>query len=147
MRTTICIFLFAAATGALRGGDRETGDYNFDGHNDYRVYRESNGKQHFYDHYLFDPRTKKFIRSALLSELINPQFIAATKEIHCIWPGGHSGKIFYREDYQWQGKRLAFLRVIRQDSVNYGDGSVRYVRVTTTLENGKPSIQSIEPIP
>jgi hypothetical protein len=127
--------------------EREIGDYNFDGHADYRLYRKSNGKQHYYDHYLYDPQTKQHAVSGALSALFNPQFEPDTKEIHCIWPGGHSGKIFYREDYRWRGSRLVLLRVIKQTNVEFAPRDFRYIRVTTTLKEGKPSIDSIEHVP
>jgi hypothetical protein len=147
LKTIFLALLLSATQLSTYAAERERGDYNFDGHEDYRVYRESNGKQHYYDHFLYEPRTKKYVRSEALSALFNPQFDADTKEIRCIWPGGHSGKIFYREDYKWQGSRLALLRVIKQTDVEFGPGDFRYVRVTTTLKEGKPSIDSIEHIP
>ena len=146
--TTISLaLLLLTAQVSIDAAERDRGDYNFDGHGDYRVYRESNGKQHYYDHFLYDPDTKKYVRSEALSALFNPQFDADIKEIHCIWPGGHSGKIFYREDYKWQGSRLALLRVIKQTDVEFGPGDFRFVRVTTTLKEGKPSIDAIEHVP
>ncbi len=140
---TILVISFFAPCHAA---ERETGDYNFDGHEDYRVYRESNGKQHYYDFYLFDPRTKKYVHSKELSELPNPMFDVATKEIHCIWPCGHSGSLFGREDYMWEGTRLVLLRVVAQTDIDFKDGQTRYVRVTASIKDGKPFIDSIEPV-
>jgi hypothetical protein len=105
MKSVLIIFLAVATSCLCHAAERETGDYNFDGHEDYRVYRESDGKQHYYDFYLFDPRTRKYVFSKELSQLFNPQFDATTREIHCYSPGGHGGAIFRREDYRWHGKR------------------------------------------
>lgn len=134
----------AFAVSILHAQERETGDFNFDGHQDYRVFRSSDGKRHFYDHFLFDPKTKKHMLSTELSSLFNPVFDSKTREIHCIWPGGHSGAIFYEEDYAWQNGKLTFLRTVRQTDVDFGDGRIRYVRVTSVLDEGKPKIETIE---
>ena len=130
----------------LYAADRETGDYNFDGHEDYREYRESNGKEHYYDFYLYNPLTKKYVYSDELSGLCNPSFDSSKKEIHCIWPGGHSGALYSEEDYKWQGKHLVLIRVITQTDVDFQDGKSHFVRVIATIEDGKPCIQSIEPV-
>jgi hypothetical protein len=146
MKHTLLVLFTATASSLCSAAERETGDYNFDGHQDYRVFRESDGRLHFYDFYLFDPRTKKYVLSKELSQLFNPQFDAATKEIHCFSPGGHGGAIFIREDYRWEDKRLVFVRVIQQTDISFEVGSYGYIRVTATLKDGKPVIESIEPI-
>ncbi len=144
MEATPAVLVLAFLLSQAIAAERETGDFNFDGHKDYRVLRESNGKMHFYDHYLFDPKTNKYAHCKELSSLFNPSFDPKIREIHCVWPGGHSGGIFYEEDFAWKNGKLVFLRSIKQDEVDFGDGQPRYVRVTATLEDGKPKIVSIE---
>lgn len=123
--------------------EKEYLDYNFDGVADYRIFRESNGKQHFYDIFLFNPKTKKYLKSVELSRLYNPSPDPETKEIHCRWPGGHSGAIFSDEVYQWKGNNLVYLRSVGQSNYTV-DGKMVYIRVTYSLEDGKPKLEKLE---
>lgn len=127
----------------LLAAEKEYFDYNFDGHNDYRIYRESNGKQHFYDIFLFDPRSGAFTQSDQLSHLYNPSPDPKNKEIHCRWPGGHSGAIFSDEIYRWKDGSLEYLRSVGQRNYTI-DGKIFYIRTTLCLQDGWPSLQDLQ---
>ena len=133
-------------TASCYAAERIDADYNFDGHQDYAILRERNGKQHYWDVYLFDPMTGKYVLHDQLSHLANPQPDAASKEIRCIYPGGHSGALFGREDYKWEGNRLVYVRSVAQTTLDLKDGKTHYVRLTFTLEDGKPIMQSVEAV-
>jgi hypothetical protein len=137
--------LFLAAS--CYAAERIVADYNFDGHPDYATLRESNGKQHYWDVYLFDPATGKHVRHNQLSHLANPQPDVASKEVRCIYPGGHSGALFGREDYKWEGDHLVYVRSVAQTRLDLKDGKIHYIRITFTLgEDGKPTMQSAEAV-
>ena len=137
------IVAFLLLSGNALAADKEYIDYNFDGVADYRIYRESDGKMHFYDIFLYSPSTKKYQKSDILSGLFNPSPDSKLKEIHCIAPGGHSGGIFYREDYAWKDDALTFLRTVQQTDKQV-DGNLVYVRVTSVIRNGKPFVDDIQ---
>ena len=139
----IIAFLAMLIPSMALASEKEYFDYNFDGHDDYRIYRESDGKQHFYDIFLFDPASGKFIRSDQLSHLYNPSPDPKTKEIHCRWPGGHSGAIFSEEIYRWKDNRLEYIRSVGQSNYSI-DGKTFYIRTTLSLVDGRPSLQDLQ---
>ena len=144
MKIALTILLLAASCHAA---ERIDADYNFDGHKDYALLRESNGKQHYWDVYLFDPRSGKHILHEQLSHLPNPQPDTASMEIRCIYPGGHSGALFGREDYKWAGDHLVYVRSVTQTTVDLKDGKTHYVRITFTLrDDGKPIVESVKAV-
>lgn len=143
MRIAFACLLIATS---LYAAEPEVKDYNFDCHDDYRVYRESNGKLHYYDIYLFDQSTGRYVLHDQLSHLYNPEPDADSKEIRCLFPGGHSGALFGRIDYRWEDNQLVYVRSVAQTNVDFKDGKVHYIRVTMILRDGAPGIESIEAV-
>ena len=139
----ICQFLLLFLPGLLLAADKEYFDYNFDGHPDYRILRERNGRLAYYDIHLFLTESRTYVKNSALSELYNPVPNAESKEIECFWPGGHASMIYHLEIYHWEGQKLKLSRVVDQDYVNDG-AKGKYVRVTTSLREGKPRVDEIE---
>lgn len=139
----IVTFLVMLIPSMVFASEKEYLDYNFDGHNDYRIYRESDGKRHFYDIFLFDPASDKYIQSDQLSRLCNPSPDPKAKEIHCRWPGGHSGAIFSEEIYRWKDNRLEYIRSVGQSNYSI-DGKIFYIRTTLSLVDDRPSLQDLQ---
>lgn len=142
MRSIYHLLLFLIPC-VLLGEEKEFLDYNFDGHADYRVFRELNGRVAYFDIYLYSTQSKSFQKSAALSELFSPKPNPETKEIECFWPGGHASMIYYMEIYEWVGEELKISRVVKQDYI-VSEGEGKYVRVTASQNEGKPRIDEIE---
>ena len=83
-------------------------DFNFDGHMDYRVRVVDNAKASAYDVFLFNPVTTKYDRDPVLRGVIYPEPDAKTREVHCIFNGGHSGALFTGEAYRWNAEAKKF---------------------------------------
>lgn len=130
----------------LIGEEKQYFDYNFDGHKDYRIWRESDGRLAYYDIYLYSEDKKGFERHSGLSQLYNPSPDEEKKEIECFWPAGHASMIHSTEVYVWEGKSLKLSRVTSQDYVKIGE-TWEYIRVTASIYEGKPRIEIIEYIP
>lgn len=129
----------------LLGAEKQFFDYNFDGHDDYRIKRETDGRLVYYDVYLYSDLKKGYERHAGLSELYNPLPNKDKKEIECFWSGGHSGLIYSMEVYEWKGADLVIKHVVRQTDIKVGE-SLHYIRVTSSVVDGKPRINDIEHI-
>jgi len=140
----IALFITLTMSASVFAEDKkEYADYNFDGHQDYRVLRESNGKQHYFDVFLFDGKTKQFVKNEALSHVFNPEPDAKTKEIRCRASGGHSGAIYIEEVYRWKGNGLELIHTVQQTNLMVG-GKIRYVRVTMEVVDGSPHVSKLE---
>ncbi|MEM7791166.1 MAG: hypothetical protein AAF546_07185 [Verrucomicrobiota bacterium] len=138
--------ILALIPALLSGKYKQYFDYNFDGYDDYRVWRESDGRLAYYDIYLYLENKKEFEKHLGLSQLYNPTPNKEKKEVECFWPGGHASLIHSTEVYVWEGKILKLSRVTSQDYVKVGD-AWEYIRVTASIHEGKPRIEKIEHIP
>jgi hypothetical protein len=129
----------------LFGSEKEFLDYNFDGTLDYRIWRESNGRLAYYDVYLFSKEKNVFEKHLGLSQLYNPIPNEKSKEIECIWPAGHSGMIYTKEIYVWDGEKVKLSRTQKQENVRIGK-KWEYIRVSASIFEGKPRVEKIEHI-
>ncbi len=120
-------------------------DYNFDGHEDRRIWRESDGRLGYYDIYLYSEKTKSFEKHAVLSGLHNPIPNQETRQIECFWPGGHAGMIYRMQLYAWDGDELSLEKAITQDHIKVGE-VWEYIKVTVVVADGMPRIELIEHI-
>lgn len=142
---SIHILLLIFIPCALLSSEKEFLDYNFDGHEDYRIWRESNGRLGFYDIYIYSQEKNKYEKHSDLSKLFNPVPLQEKKEIECFWPGGHSSLIHYIEVYEWKENELKLKHVVRQTDIRI-NGEIHYVRVIARIDGEKPRIESIEHI-
>jgi len=133
----------ASAQVPVEGAQPQEYDFNFDGHPDYRVMVMEDGRADLYDVFIFDPATGEFQRDELLSGTINPMPHPESKEVHCIFPGGHGGYIYNKEIYGWENGKAEFRATVRQSPMTI-EGKLLYVRVKAELMDGKPVIRSIE---
>jgi hypothetical protein len=98
----------------LDGRDIEIGDFNWDGHLDFRIYdRESSGTgSHLNHHYIFDPESGRYRKCKELDDLSGPWFDDEDHTVHSLSRGG--GMYSGAETYQWHGGKLYLVRgVIR----------------------------------
>jgi len=128
---------------SLLGAEKEYFDFNFDGHDDYRIWRESDGRLAYYDIYLYSEEKKEFVKHEGLSKLYNPVPKKDEKEIECFWPGGHSGLIYTAEVYEWKEDHLRFKHLVSQFPNSHKEVTL-YVRLTTTVVDSKPRVDKVE---
>ena len=143
MNKVLISILLLTTSIAMAQGKRETGDYNFDGNEDYRIYVMSNGKSIIWEYYIYNPDKKVHETNSSLVDLRNPTFDAKMKTISTFMPGGHSGMVYVKEQYKWQNNILIQTRVVRQDWLKKTN---TYIRVTADIENGKIRISDIEEV-
>ena len=82
----------------------ETGeDINFDGRTDLSaaVSYGYEGRNKYYNYYVFNPKTERYERDPLLTELVNPRFYKGERYI---WTGEISGDYSYQTIYSFDGK-------------------------------------------
>ena len=99
MKTMIRCLLFvpAALATSIASGDtpvaKEFGDFNFDGHEDYRIVSEQPGNQcGWYDYFLFDPvaNEHRYVETSFCKE----EFDAEQKLVKTRVNGGMAGLIY-----------------------------------------------------
>lgn len=134
----VCSVFLILLSSAL-SAEIEKGDFNFDGHEDYRVLKKTDGNLRYYDHYIFSPSTGKHVLCTELSSLFNPRFDAKEQRIYCLYPNPSFPNLFLEDTYKWEGKKLAFQISVEQTAVSI-DGTTHYVRVSVTLVDGMPRV-------
>jgi len=142
MRLIIFLIILSHNTLVLSEERRESGDFNFDGHEDYRIFVMPNGKTTIWEYYLFNPVAKKFEESESLFSLSNPIFDSESKTVKTYMPGGHSGKIYVSEIYTWKSRSLVLMKIEKQDWIKKINS---YIRVTVERVDGQMQVTNIEP--
>ena len=140
MKPILALLLTAAVSQA---NPKQTFDFNFDGHEDYRVLTVSDSKSSLFDVFIFDPKSGKHVKDKVLSGTIYPTPDPKTEEIRCQFTGGHSGALFVADVYRWTGEKFEYVRNERQDSITIGD-QLHYVLAKSVIKDGKPLVVSIE---
>lgn len=102
------------------GSTAEQGDFNFDGWLDFRtcLWGESGSGGHFYIHYLFDPKTKRYVQSKELDALSSPKPDYDEKVIYSYARNG--GMSSLRQKYQWSDGKLILLSEVLRNSDEKG---------------------------
>ena len=130
---------------SLAEGERIEYDFNFDGHMDYCVCTFENARGSEFDVYIFDPTSARHVKDKALSGTVYPKPDPATKEVRCIWTGGHSGADYSGSVYRWNGSDFEFAYTERQEAISM-NGKIRYIRVKAVVVDGRPKITSIEQV-
>lgn len=120
--------------------EREDGDYNFDGHEDYRLESEHPGNQcGWWDYYLFDPGTRshRLVETGFCKEQFDSQRMLVITQIS----GGMAGLIYAIRHYRWDGLDPVPVYVEAQD---YDPARKLFIRtrVTNIDHVGGPTVTS-----
>lgn len=77
-------------------------DVNFDGYNDVGVFTITGygGVNNYYDFYIYNPQTEKFLKSSTLTEISNPSVEIDKKQVISSY---RSGPEWYKDTYQFNG--------------------------------------------
>lgn len=62
--------------------------------------------------------------------------------VECTWSGGHSGTLYTKEIYRWDGDEFRFVAAVRQECVQAGEKMI-YVRVRSELRDGRPVVTEV----
>ena len=111
--TTFVLLGAIVARGEFPEGS-ESGDYNFDGHLDYREQTEHPGNQcEWWDYYLFDPALDSY--RLVETDFCKEQFDSAKKLVISRINGGMAGLIYKIEHSRWDGLELVLVYAEKQD--------------------------------
>lgn len=112
--TPVALFLFASGAVSQSGGDRQTGDYNFDGHLDYRQQSEQPGNQcGWWDYFIYDPEIDDF--RPVETNLCKEEFDSERKLVVTRVNGGKAGLIYAIRHFRWEGFQLVPTYAEKQD--------------------------------
>jgi hypothetical protein len=140
-KIAIVICLFTLVCLAQDRGEIEPGDFNFDGKEDYRVFIMVNGRKMEWQHFLFDPNTKKHVPCEKLDALWNPTFNPTNKTVSTFANGGHAGQIYTTETYVWEEGKLKLMEKVTQD---WDRKKQLYYKVTLKRINGEMTLNGVE---
>ena len=94
--------------------DRETGDFNFDGHMDYREPSREPGNQcGWWRYYIYDPSVSQ--HRSVETSLCKEQFDAERKLVRSEVSGGMAGLIYAIRHFRWDGFTLVAVSAEKQD--------------------------------
>jgi len=114
--------------GAKERLEREAGDYNFDGHTDYRQQSAEPGNQcGWWDYYLFDESIgeHRFVETSFCREEFDP----SNKLVETYVSGGMVGRIYTIRHFRWNGLSLVPIFVEKQD---YDEERELFIRTRVT---------------
>lgn len=143
MRAVIaCILLVFGSLIALADAadDRETGDYNFDGHVDYRLRSKEPGNQcGWWQYFLYDPDIgdHRPVETAFCKE----EFDSGRKLVLTRVNGGMAGLIYAVRHFRWDGFEPVITYSEKQDFDPARNLFIR-TRVTNVHSLSGPSISS-----
>ncbi len=113
-------------------------DVNFDGYSDLSVIVDAGATGNSSSLYwLYDPKTKHFVRAAMLDALPTVSPDPQHKVLRTYWKGGHAGAIYTRAEYRWHGHKLELVREERQEVDPKNESGDIYLRVVRELKGGK----------
>ena len=122
-------------------GTIATTDLNFDGYGDLLLQVSSKDKNAIFCVWLFDPKTKKYVASPALSELVNPRADPTTKEVTAYKNMGCGGSCYEKQNYKWSEGQLTMNRdetVTRNIEAPTGDaGGCSFIRSVKELRKGR----------
>jgi hypothetical protein len=97
-----------------RAQDRETGDFNFDGHLDYREPSGEPGNQcGWWRYYIYDPSVSQ--HRSVETSLCKEQFDAERKLVRSEVSGGMAGLIYAIRYFRWDAFTLVAVSAEKQD--------------------------------
>ena len=140
-RIAIAICLVCIVCLAQEKGDIQRGDFNFDGHEDYRVFVMPNGRRMEWEHFLFDPNTKEHTSYKELDTLWNTTFNPTNKTVSTYANGGHAGQIYTNETYVWNKGKLKLIEKVSQD---WDRKKGLYYKVTLKRVDGEMTLCEVE---
>jgi len=110
----------------------EAVDLNFDGYEDVQllIMRGVTGNR-VYSHWLFDPKTDRFVRHQELDKAVNPIPDPATKQLKTFWNGGGT---YTARVYHWEEGKLVLEREEKKDWVHEKE---YFLKVIKERQNGK----------
>ncbi len=122
-------------------GTIATTDFNFDGYGDLLLQVSSKNDNAMFCIWLFDPKTKQYVASPALSQLVNPtvdpktKTVIAHKNLDC-------GSCYDQQSYTWNDGQLTMIRQetltenIYAPTAGY-TGGCSFVRSIKELRNGQ----------
>jgi hypothetical protein len=111
-----------------RAQNRETGDFNFDGHMDYRESSQERGNQcGWWRYYIYDASISQ--HRAVETSLCKEQFDAERKLVRSEVSGWMAGLIYAIHYFRWDGFTLVAVRAEKQD---YDPGRNLFIRTQVT---------------
>ena len=94
--------------------EKETGDFNFDGHEDYRIVSDEPGNQcGWFEYFLFDPSTSE--HRHVDTNFCKEEFDAEQKLVVTRVNGGMAGLIYAVRHFRWDGLELVPVYLEKQD--------------------------------
>ncbi len=138
---TILVLAILLGLPYARGQDVQTsekGDFNFDGHQDYRQQAANPGNQcGWWDYFIFDEALGK--HRLVETSFCKEEFDAATRVVKTRVSGGMAGDIYVIRYFRWDGLELVPTFAEKQDYDSRREIFIR-TRVTNIDKVGGPSI-------
>jgi hypothetical protein len=111
---------------------RESGDYNFDGHLDYRVPAESPGNQcGWWSYFIFDAESGE--HRAVETAFCKEEFDAVDKLVKTRVSGGMAGYVYAVRHFRWEGLKLV---PVFAETQAYDQRLDLFIRTTVTNLEG-----------
>jgi hypothetical protein len=114
MKVIVIVGAALLMSSIVRAQHRETGDFNFDGHMDYREPVPESGNQcGWWQYFIYDDSTSqhRFVETSLCKK----QFDADHKLVRSEISGGMAGAIYAIRCFRWEGFSLVATRAEKQD--------------------------------
>ena len=122
-------------------GTIATTDFNFDGYGDLLLQISSKDNNARFCVWLFDPKTKQYVASPALSQLVNPRADPTTKEVTTYENMGCGRSCYEKQSYTWSKGQLMMTRdetVTRDVNAPTGDaGGCSFIRSIKELRKGR----------
>lgn len=110
-----------------------TEDFNFDGYDDLMLLEGWGARLRQYEIWLFDPKSKRFIYNADLSDLMSPNADKNKKIITTWYNRGSAARDYQYTEYKWKGKRLIKILEVDQKGIEEN----KFHKIIKELHNGK----------
>jgi len=118
----------------------DQGDFNFDGYLDFEgwLWEEGGSGGCPSIHFIFDPKTHRYVDSAQLDQLISTGFDGQEKIVHSYSRGG--GMYSTAESYRWKGDKLVLLKRVKRDR---DDKKGYYTEYSDFSDPGSPKVRRV----
>jgi len=111
-------------------------DYNFDGYKDLSIIRISAISNVWYDIFLFDPSSKKFVKEETLSEFAAPAIDSVNQLVRFHNGGGNAGGWYTAGIIQWQNQKPVIVR--EEEQTSFDDNPEIFIRtIRVRQQNGE----------